>query len=84
MTILSRPETVRATRIAAMTASEPVLQNAARCMPTISQRSFDTSPASGVWGPISMPASNCSSTAARMNAGLWPKKIMPKPLVMST
>ena len=33
MAILSRPVTVRATRIAAVTASEPVLQNAARSMP---------------------------------------------------
>ena len=40
ITILSRPDTVRETRIAAMTASEPVLQNAARSMPTMSQRSL--------------------------------------------
>ena len=84
MTILSRPETVRATRIAAVTASEPVLQNAARSMPIISQTSFATSPASGVCGPISMPASSCALTASRMKSGLCPKKIMPKPLVRST
>ena len=32
---MSRPETVRAMRIAAVTASDPVLQNAARSMPTM-------------------------------------------------
>ena len=34
---MSRPVTARATRMAAMTASEPVLQNVARSLPVISQ-----------------------------------------------
>ena len=39
-----RPVTVRARRIAAITASEPVLQKVARSMPVISQMSAATSP----------------------------------------
>ena len=37
--IVLRPVTVRAMRIAPITASEPVLQNAARCVPVTSQNS---------------------------------------------
>ena len=53
--IVSRPLTVRATRIAAVTASEPVLQNATRSIPVNSETIRDTSPARGVCGPISKP-----------------------------
>jgi hypothetical protein len=84
MAIRSRPETVRATRTAAVTASEPVLQKAARSMPTIAQRRSDTSPASGVWGPISIPLRSCEATASVTNSGEWPNRFRPNPLTRST
>ena len=47
------PVTVRAIRIVPITASEPVLQNAARSAPVTSQNSSATSPDSTCCGPIS-------------------------------
>ena len=55
MAIVLRPVTVRANRIAAITASDPVLQNATRSIPMNSVIILATRPASGVWGPISIP-----------------------------
>ncbi len=46
MTIFSRPVTVRARRMAAITASEPVLQKVMRSLPVISQNRAATLPAS--------------------------------------
>ena len=43
-----------------MTASEPVLQNATRSIPTMAATRAATSPASGVWGPVSIPCSSCA------------------------
>ena len=48
-----RPVTVRATRIVPMTASEPVLQKAARSAPVTSQKRRATSPERTCCGPIS-------------------------------
>ena len=60
MTMVLRPVTVRAMRIAPITASEPVLQNATRCMPVKLAISCATSAASGCCGPTSMPARTCA------------------------
>ena len=64
-----RPVTVRATRMAPITASEPVLQNATRAMPVSSLISCATSAVSGCCGPISMPVSSCACMAATTNSG---------------
>ncbi len=48
-----RPVTVRAMRMTPMTASEPVLQNAARSWPVISQTRRAQSPTIVCIGPIS-------------------------------
>ncbi len=53
MAMVLRPVTVRAMRMAPITASEPVLQSPARSKPVNSQMSLATSPASGCCGPIS-------------------------------
>ena len=73
MAIVLRPVTVRAMRMQPITASEPVLQNAARSLPVNSQNASATSPASGVCGPISMPRSICAFTASLTNSGCQPK-----------
>ncbi len=81
---MSRPVTVRARRIAAITASEPVLQKVTRSMPVNSLIRRATSPASGDCGPISTPLRSCSATASVTNDGEWPKRFRPKPMSMST
>ena len=53
MAMSDRPVTVRAMRMQPITASEPVLQNAARSAPVTSQNSSAHSPASTCCGPIS-------------------------------
>ena len=82
--ILSRPLTVRARRIAAVTASDPVLQNPTLSICTIAETRAATSPASADCGPISIPASSCAWSASRMKPGLCPNMMAPKPFVRST
>ena len=60
--------------MAAMTASEPVLQKVARSIPVSSQIAFASFPAMGDWGPISTPVRSCFSTASINQSGEWPKK----------
>ena len=79
-----RPVTVRAMRIVPITASEPVLQNAARSAPVRSQNSSATSPASTCWGPISKPFSTWSWIASRMKSACQPNRLMPNPESTST
>ncbi len=82
--IFLRPVTVRARRIAVMTASEPVLQNVARSIPVNLQMSCAARPASGDCGPISTPFSSCSTTASVTKPGEWPNMFRPNPMSMST
>jgi hypothetical protein len=72
-----RPVTVRATRIAAMTASDPVLQKVTRSLPVISEKSAAAGPANADWGPMAKPLRNCSSTASKTKGAAWPKKVWP-------
>ncbi len=81
---VSRPVTVRARRIAAITASDPVLQKVTRSMPVNSLIRRATSPAIGDCGPISTPLRSCSVTASVTNAGECPKRFRPNPMSMST
>ena len=81
--ILSRRLTVRAMRIAAVTASEPVSQNVARSLPDTSHSSAATSPASGDDGPISKPVLSCSATAVTTKSGRCPNRPSPNPSVTS-
>ncbi len=76
--------TVRAMRTAPITASEPVLQNATRSAPVISENSSATSAARGVCGPISMPVSIWRLTASFTKSGCQPKWLQPKPFSTST
>ena len=69
--------TDRATRIAAITASEPVLQKVTRWLPVSRLTRAATSPARGDWGPMAKPALDCSETARVTMAGAWPKKVWP-------
>ena len=84
MAILSRPETVRATRTAAVTASEPVLQKAARSMPDHrAQSAAPPRPPAATGGRSRSPA-ELGATASVTKAGEWPNRFRPKPLTRST
>ncbi len=75
--MIERPVTVRAIRIAAITASDPVLQKVTRSLPVISLNSAATRPASADCGPIAKPLRSCSPTASTTKGAAWPKKVCP-------